>query len=80
MIPLLTILYFPLTIALELMYKEQMEKEAAAAQAIEAEEYAPIKKKMPTYKAKMRGLSRLVCSYCWSGTSAKWRKGNPQRQ
>lgn len=61
--------------SLELMYKEQMEKEAAAAQAIEAEEYAPIKKKVPTYKAKMRGLSRLVCSYCWSGTSAKWRKG-----
>ncbi|KAF9137643.1 hypothetical protein BG015_002663, partial [Linnemannia schmuckeri] len=61
--------------SLELMYKEQLEKEAAAAQAIEAEEYAPIKKKAPTYKAKMRGLSRLVCSYCWSGTSAKWRKG-----
>ncbi|KAK5805659.1 hypothetical protein F5H01DRAFT_75159 [Linnemannia elongata] len=61
--------------SLEHMYKEQMEKEAAAAQAIEAEEYAPVKKKMPAYKAKMRGLSRLVCSYCWSGTSAKWRKG-----
>ncbi|KAF8946480.1 hypothetical protein BGZ47_000422 [Haplosporangium gracile] len=61
--------------SLELMYKEQLEKEAAAAQAIEAEEYAPVKKKAPTYKAKMRGLSRLVCSYCWSGTSAKWRKG-----
>ncbi|KAF9140144.1 hypothetical protein BGX30_006975 [Mortierella sp. GBA39] len=61
--------------SLELMYKEQIEKEAAAAQAIEAEEYAPVKKKVPTYKAKMRGLSRLVCSYCWSGTSSKWRKG-----
>ncbi|KAF9902117.1 hypothetical protein EC991_005257 [Linnemannia zychae] len=61
--------------SLELMYKEQLEKEAAAAQAIEAEEYAPVKKKMPSYKPKMRGLSRLVCSYCWSATSAKWRKG-----
>ncbi|KAG0287040.1 hypothetical protein BGZ96_008984 [Linnemannia gamsii] len=61
--------------SLELMYKEQLEKEAAANQAIEADEYAPIKKKVPNYKAKMRGLSRLVCSYCWSATSAKWRKG-----
>ncbi|KAG9061064.1 hypothetical protein KI688_007693 [Linnemannia hyalina] len=61
--------------SLELMYKEQIEKETAAAQAIEAEEYAPVKKKVPNYKAKMRGLSRLVCSYCWSGTSSKWRKG-----
>ncbi|KAG0380566.1 hypothetical protein BGX24_007253 [Mortierella sp. AD032] len=61
--------------SLELMYKEQMEKEAAAAQAIEAEEFAPVKKKVPSYKPKMRGLSRLVCSYCWSATSAKWRKG-----
>ncbi|KAF9121421.1 hypothetical protein BGW39_010555 [Mortierella sp. 14UC] len=61
--------------SLELMYKEQMEKEAAAAQAVEAEEYGPVKKKVPSYKPKMRGLSRLVCSYCWSATSAKWRKG-----
>ncbi|KAF9921811.1 hypothetical protein FBU30_008125 [Linnemannia zychae] len=61
--------------SLELMYKEQLEKEAAIAQAIDSEEYAPAKKKIPSYKPKMRGLSRLVCSYCWSGTSAKWRKG-----
>ncbi|KAF9097329.1 hypothetical protein BGX23_009177 [Mortierella sp. AD031] len=61
--------------SLELMYKEQLEKEAAAAQAIETDEYAPVKKKVVSYKPKMRGLSRLVCSYCWSATSAKWRKG-----
>ncbi|KAF9351889.1 hypothetical protein BGX26_010172, partial [Mortierella sp. AD094] len=60
--------------ALEMMYKEQLEKEAAA-QALEQDETAATKKKTVSYKPKMRSLSRLVCSYCWSATSAKWRKG-----
>ncbi|KAF9966016.1 hypothetical protein BGZ70_003527 [Mortierella alpina] len=61
------------TTSLELMYKEQLEKEAA--QTVGLEESLPSKKKSISYKPKLRGLSRLVCSYCWSATSAKWRKG-----
>ncbi|KAF8928291.1 hypothetical protein BGZ58_009758 [Dissophora ornata] len=59
--------------SLELMYQEQQERETA--QALEQDEPIPAKKKPVTYKPKMRSLSRLVCSYCWSATSAKWRKG-----
>ncbi|KAF9937913.1 hypothetical protein BGZ67_000747 [Mortierella alpina] len=61
------------TTSLELMYKEQLEKEAS--QIVDLEEPLPSKKKSISYKPKLRGLSRLVCSYCWSATSAKWRKG-----
>ncbi|KAF9567079.1 hypothetical protein EC968_003513 [Mortierella alpina] len=61
------------TTSLELMHKEQLEKEAA--QTADLEEPLPSKKKSVSYKPKLRGLSRLVCSYCWSATSAKWRKG-----
>ncbi|KAF9180201.1 hypothetical protein BGZ50_006380 [Haplosporangium sp. Z 11] len=61
-------------VSLELMHQEQLEKEAA--QALEVDESVSVKKKKPvSYKVKARGLSRLVCSYCWSATSAKWRKG-----
>ncbi|KAG0013046.1 hypothetical protein BGZ80_011319 [Entomortierella chlamydospora] len=60
--------------SLEMIYKEQLEKEAAA-QALEQDETAATKKKTVSYKPKMRSLSRMVCSYCWSATSAKWRKG-----
>ncbi|KAF9285619.1 hypothetical protein BGZ68_003727 [Mortierella alpina] len=59
--------------SLELMHKEQLEK--AAALTLDLEESLPSKKKSVSYKPKLRGLSRLVCSYCWSATSAKWRKG-----
>ncbi|KAG0245144.1 hypothetical protein BGX31_007855 [Mortierella sp. GBA43] len=59
--------------SLELIYQERLEKEAA--QAPEPDESAPVKKKPPSYKPKMRSLSRMVCSYCWSVTSVKWRKG-----
>ncbi|KAF9114859.1 hypothetical protein BGX27_009607 [Mortierella sp. AM989] len=59
--------------SLEMIYKEQLEKEAA--QALEQDETTATKKKTVSYKPKMRSLSRLVCSYCWSATSAKWRKG-----
>ncbi|KAF9204068.1 hypothetical protein BGZ49_005735, partial [Haplosporangium sp. Z 27] len=61
--------------ALEMIYKEQLEKEAAQQQALELDESITPKKKTVSYKPKMRSLSRLVCSYCWSATSAKWRKG-----
>jgi hypothetical protein len=55
------------------MHKEQLDKEAAQIAGLE--ESLPSKKKSVGYKPKLRGLSRLVCSYCWSATSAKWRKG-----
>ncbi|KAG0203335.1 hypothetical protein BGX28_004364 [Mortierella sp. GBA30] len=60
--------------SLELIHKEQLEKEAA--QSAEQDEPLSTKKKTSmSYKSKLRSLSRLVCSYCWSATSAKWRKG-----
>ncbi|KFH63937.1 hypothetical protein MVEG_09762 [Podila verticillata NRRL 6337] len=59
--------------SLELLRSEQLEKEAAMV--IPMDEALANKKKPISYKPKMRGLSRLVCSYCWSATSTKWRKG-----
>ncbi|KAF9583661.1 hypothetical protein BGW38_008918 [Lunasporangiospora selenospora] len=59
--------------ALELIRSEQLEKEAAIAS--QDAELVVAKKKTISYKPKMRALSRLVCSYCWSTTSANWRKG-----
>ncbi|KAF9317926.1 hypothetical protein BG003_000155 [Podila horticola] len=61
------------TTSLELLRSEQLEKEAAMV--IPMDEALANKKKPISYKPKMRGLSRLVCSYCWSATSTKWRKG-----
>ncbi|KAK3814892.1 MAG: hypothetical protein J3Q66DRAFT_284535 [Benniella sp.] len=63
---------FKLT-SLELTHQERQEKEAA--QAPESDESIPVKKKPTSYKPKMRSLSRMGCSYCWSTTSVKWRKG-----
>ncbi|KAF9366185.1 hypothetical protein BGX34_005534 [Mortierella sp. NVP85] len=65
---------FKLT-SLELTYQERQEKEAA--QVPESDESIPVKKKPTSYKPKMRSLSRMGCSYCWSTTSVKWRKAGP---
>lgn len=62
-------------LALELTHQERQEKEAA--QGPESDESIPVKKKPTSYKPKMRSLSRMVCAYCWSTTSVKWRKGKP---
>ncbi|KAG0301664.1 hypothetical protein BGZ98_008149 [Dissophora globulifera] len=63
---------FKLT-SLELIYQEQQEREAA--NALEQDESSLARKRPVSYKPKMRSLPRLVCSYCWSASSAKWRKG-----
>ncbi|KAF9904049.1 hypothetical protein BX616_001415, partial [Lobosporangium transversale] len=61
------------TTSLEIMYNEQVERESA--QVLEQDEMTATKKKTTSYKPKMKSISRMVCSYCWSPTSNKWRKG-----
>ncbi|KAG0370922.1 hypothetical protein BGZ54_002733 [Gamsiella multidivaricata] len=61
--------------SLELMYKEQLLREAA--QTSEQGISTPLKRKHLGYKPKPRSLSRVVCSYCWSAASTRWRKAGP---